>query len=237
MQHTYVPVFGGNKKYAGFIGNNFTSCFHEFFTYLFLFFALQVNGRDVSQSSHEEAVAAFLTASEPITVEVLRRPEATAPNFGGKIQTGTSVSVPVSHRNSIYIPQAKSPSPSMNLHRVGEPQTPRSGVPEVSVVEVQSHDLGGQNGGQIGGQNGLDHDFEEDEEMSAGNEDLLVPGLDYEVSFLEQKNAKYFAFRIIGAINAKLLSNCWNRNSSGWYLYLAREPFPFECVNLTKKKF
>ena len=55
-----------------------------------------MNGRDVSQSSHEEAVAAFLTASEPITVEVLRRPEATAPNFGGKIQTGTSVSVPVS---------------------------------------------------------------------------------------------------------------------------------------------
>ena len=175
--------------------------FTSFFTYLFLFFALQVNGRDVSQSSHEEAVAAFLTASEPITVEVLRRPEATAPNFGGKIQTGTSVSVPVSHRNSIYIPQAKSPSPSMNLHRVGEPQTPRSGVPEVSVVEVQTHDLGGQHGGQIGGQNGgqngLDHDFEEDEEMSAGTEDLLVPGLDYEVSFLvseEHKKCKIFCF-------------------------------------------
>jgi len=91
------------------------------------FIILKVNGRDVSQSSHEEAVAAFLTASEPITVEVLRRPEATAPNFGGKIQTGTSVSVPVSHRNSIYIPQAKSPSPSMNLHRVGEPQPPDRG--------------------------------------------------------------------------------------------------------------
>ena len=172
---------------------------------------MQVNGRDVSQSSHEEAVAAFLTASEPITVEVLRRPEATAPNFGGKIQTGTSVSVPVSHRNSIYIPHAKPPSPSMNLHRVGEPQTPRSGAPEVSVVEIQTHDLGGQQGGQIGGQNGgqnggqIDHDFEEeDEDMmavhSVGTEDLLVPGLDYEVSFLvsfvqrNTKKCKIFCF-------------------------------------------
>ena len=174
--------------------------FTSFFTYLFLFFALQVNGRDVSQSSHEEAVAAFLTASEPITVEVLRRPEATAPNFGGKIQTGTSVSVPVSHRNSIYIPQAKSPSPSMNLHRVGEPQTPNP----AEVGPGGQNGIGGQNGGQNGGQ--IDHDFEEeDEDMmavhSVGTEDLLVPGLDYEVSFLfilferlGHKKCKIFCF-------------------------------------------
>ncbi|CAN8002132.1 unnamed protein product, partial [Ixodes hexagonus] len=32
-----------------------------------------VNGQDVSSASHEEAVAAFLAASEPIVVEVLRR--------------------------------------------------------------------------------------------------------------------------------------------------------------------
>ena len=32
-----------------------------------------MNGRDVSNSSHEEAVEAFLQAEEPITVEVLRR--------------------------------------------------------------------------------------------------------------------------------------------------------------------
>ncbi len=34
---------------------------------------LQVNGRDLSRASHEEAVEAFRTAKEPIVVEVLRR--------------------------------------------------------------------------------------------------------------------------------------------------------------------
>lgn len=33
----------------------------------------QVNGQDLSQASHEEAVEAFRAAAEPITVEVLRR--------------------------------------------------------------------------------------------------------------------------------------------------------------------
>lgn len=37
----------------------------------FVFF--QVNGQDLSKSTHEEAVAAFRTAQEPIIVEVLRR--------------------------------------------------------------------------------------------------------------------------------------------------------------------
>ena len=83
--------------------------------FLFFFFALQVNGRDVSQSSHEEAVAAFLTASEPITVEVLRRPAGSVASKTASNNTA-SVSVPASHRNSAYIPQAKSPSPSMNRH-------------------------------------------------------------------------------------------------------------------------
>ena len=34
---------------------------------------LQVNGHDLSTSSHEDAVQAFQTAKEPIIVEVLRR--------------------------------------------------------------------------------------------------------------------------------------------------------------------
>ena len=64
----------------------------------------QVNGRDVSQSSHEEAVEAFLQAQEPITVEVLRR---------GQQASRTASSVPTSTRNSVYIPTStgKSPSP------------------------------------------------------------------------------------------------------------------------------
>ena len=38
-----------------------------------MFLLLQVNGRDLSQATHEEAVEAFRTAKEPIVVEVLRR--------------------------------------------------------------------------------------------------------------------------------------------------------------------
>ena len=33
----------------------------------------QINGQDLTQSTHEEAVEAFQTAKEPIVVEVLRR--------------------------------------------------------------------------------------------------------------------------------------------------------------------
>lgn len=36
-------------------------------------FFLQVNGRDVSQSSHHEAVEAFKTAEDPVVVQVFRR--------------------------------------------------------------------------------------------------------------------------------------------------------------------
>ena len=145
---------------------------------------MQVNGRDVSQSSHEEAVAAFLTASEPITVEVLRRPASTTSN------NTASVSVPVSHRNSIYIPQAKSPSPSLN-HRATETRLTSEVIEVHGGQNPGGQNLGGQNlGGQnLGGQI-VDHDFEDDEEMmavhSVGTEDLLVPGLDYEVSFYYQ---------------------------------------------------
>ncbi len=47
---------------------------------LTLFFSVQVNGRDVSKSSHDEAVEAFLQAEEPITVEVLRRTSSPTTN-------------------------------------------------------------------------------------------------------------------------------------------------------------
>ncbi|KAH7976416.1 hypothetical protein HPB52_013577 [Rhipicephalus sanguineus] len=49
---------------------------------------IKVNGRDVSNASHEEAVAAFRAASEPIVVEVLRRERrngtgSSSSDFGG----------------------------------------------------------------------------------------------------------------------------------------------------------
>ena len=132
-------------------------------TYLiyFILFYLQVNGRDVSHCTHNEAVEAFLTASEPITVEVLRR-------------RPDSVSVPVSHRNSAYIPVAKSPSQSSlkeNSLASSTTQTEAGVVPPPHVI-VPPHPAE------------RDHDFldEEDELLEEHDVDLLVPGLDYEVS-------------------------------------------------------
>lgn len=40
----------------------------------------QVNGIDVSKSSHEEAIGVFQSATEPIMVQVLRRAPATKPS-------------------------------------------------------------------------------------------------------------------------------------------------------------
>ena len=116
---------------------------------------LQVNGRDVSHCTHNEAVEAFLTASEPITVEVLRR-------------RPDSVSVPVSHRNSAYIPVAKSPSQSSLKESLATTQTAEA-APVPNIVHPAERD----------------HDFldEEDELLEEHDVDLLVPGLDYEVSF------------------------------------------------------
>lgn len=42
----------------------------------------QVNGKDLSKATHEEAVEAFRTAKEPIVVQVLRRTPLSRPTFG-----------------------------------------------------------------------------------------------------------------------------------------------------------
>ena len=131
-------------------------------TYLlyFMLFYLQVNGRDVSHCTHNEAVEAFLTASEPITVEVLRR-------------RPDSISVPVSHRNSAYIPNnnlAKSPSQSSLKEN--------SLASSTTQTEAGAHVIVPPHPAEC------DHDFldEEDELLEEHDVDLLVPGLDYEVS-------------------------------------------------------
>ena len=112
----------------------------------------------MSQSPHEVAVEAFLTAQEPITVEVLRRPSTSK----------TASSVPVSHRNSTYIPP-KSPSGCSLKETSAQTEVVFSNHPH-DHQHVSNHPH--------------DHEFiEEDEEMLAGSEDLLVPGLDYEVRF------------------------------------------------------
>ncbi|XP_036064895.1 PDZ domain-containing RING finger protein 4 isoform X2 [Onychomys torridus] len=43
---------------------------------------IEVNGKDLSKATHEEAVEAFRTAKEPIVVQVLRRTPLSRPTFG-----------------------------------------------------------------------------------------------------------------------------------------------------------
>lgn len=42
----------------------------------------QVNGKDLSKATHEEAVEAFRNAKEPIVVQVLRRTPLSKPAYG-----------------------------------------------------------------------------------------------------------------------------------------------------------
>lgn len=44
--------------------------------------SFQVNGKDLSKATHEEAVEAFRTAKEPIVVQVLRRTPLSRPTYG-----------------------------------------------------------------------------------------------------------------------------------------------------------
>uniref|UniRef100_A0A8C6HHF9 PDZ domain containing RING finger 4 n=1 Tax=Mus spicilegus TaxID=10103 RepID=A0A8C6HHF9_MUSSI len=50
--------------------------------YKLLYEVSQVNGRDLSKATHEEAVEAFRTAKEPIVVQVLRRTPLSRPTYG-----------------------------------------------------------------------------------------------------------------------------------------------------------
>ena len=128
----------------------------------------------MSQSSHDDAVEAFLTAQEPITVEVLRRSSSTAASNSTHAAVGvpgsnpaslTSNSVPVSHRNSTYIPP-KSPS-GLSLKETSSQTEAAVASNNIILAKYPQND----------------HDFEEEDElMVGGTEDLLVPGLDYEVN-------------------------------------------------------
>lgn len=46
------------------------------------FLSSQVNGKDLSKATHEEAVEAFRNAKEPIVVQVLRRTPLSKPAYG-----------------------------------------------------------------------------------------------------------------------------------------------------------
>lgn len=62
---------------------------------------LQVNGKDLSRATHEQAVDAFKTAQEPIVVQVLRRtPRVRGCTPGPEAQlvdTGTQTDITFEH--------------------------------------------------------------------------------------------------------------------------------------------
>lgn len=128
------------------------------------FIILKVNGKDVSQSSHEEAVEAFLTAEEPITVEVLRRGQ----------QQQEPNSSQSSKRNSVYIP----------------PSTPTF----KESVAIQTDVILGVSDVVTSCQNGdVEYEEEEEDvvvDMEDSSGDLLVPGLDYEEVVLSRSSGE-----------------------------------------------
>lgn len=71
------------------------------------FVILKVNGQDLSQSTHEEAVEAFRTAKEPIVVEVLRRGNKTKM----KSRSPTMVSVGTQTEEEIFCQNGSPPTP------------------------------------------------------------------------------------------------------------------------------
>ena len=119
---------------------------------IFLFPLLQVNGRDVSQSSHDEAVEAFLQAEEPITVEVLRR--AQSPKDGPQQQQDSQQD----NHGILDMPQHSSNSIAVQTEVA-------LGVADIGIeeyVDDEEDDIALR-------------DDDDDEE------DILVPDLDYEV--------------------------------------------------------
>lgn len=114
--------------------------------------SLQVNGRDVSQSSHDEAVEAFLQAEEPITVEVLRR--AQSPKDGPGQQED-------SQQDDHGVPEM----PQLSSHSIAVQTEVALGVADIGIeeyVDDEEDDVGSEH--------------EEGDE-----EDILVPDLEYEV--------------------------------------------------------
>ena len=123
---------------------------HSFLSYF------QVNGKDVSQSSHDEAVEAFLQAEEPITVEVLRR--AQSPRNGPQQQQDSQ-----QDHNCSSMPER----PQHSSNSIAVQTEVALGVADIGIeedVDDEEDDIDSN-----------DHDIGDEE-------DILVPDLDYEVS-------------------------------------------------------
>ncbi|XP_068110101.1 E3 ubiquitin-protein ligase PDZRN3 isoform X5 [Hyperolius riggenbachi] len=83
--------------------------------YRLLYEVCQVNGKDLSRATHDQAVEAFKTAKEPIVVQVLRRTPRTkmySPGVGVQmLDTGTQTEITFEH--IMALTKMSSPSPSV----------------------------------------------------------------------------------------------------------------------------
>lgn len=82
----------------------------------FLAFFPQVNGKDLSKATHEQAVEAFKTAKEPIVVQVLRRTPRTkgfTPHESQLVDVGTQTDITFEH--IMALSKMGSPTPPVSV--------------------------------------------------------------------------------------------------------------------------
>lgn len=82
-----------------------------------LAFFPQVNGKDLSKATHEQAVEAFKTAKEPIVVQVLRRTPRTKafapPHDSQLVDVGTQTDITFEH--IMALSKMGSPTPPVSV--------------------------------------------------------------------------------------------------------------------------
>lgn len=82
-----------------------------------LAFFPQVNGKDLSKATHEQAVEAFKTAKEPIVVQVLRRTPRTkafsSPHDCQLVDVGTQTDITFEH--IMALSKMGSPTPPVSV--------------------------------------------------------------------------------------------------------------------------
>lgn len=84
---------------------------------LILFLSLQVNGKDLSKATHDQAVEAFRTAKEPIMVQVLRRdphPKLVSPTIDTQV-SDISTQTDITLQHIMALTKLPPPSPPMTV--------------------------------------------------------------------------------------------------------------------------
>lgn len=105
----------------------------------------QVNGRDLSRATHDQAVEAFRTAKEPIVVQVLRRtPRARAfppPSEAQLVDAGTQTDITFEHIMALSKLSPPSPPP-LGPYLLPEeyvaPVVPPSGFPCCTPLSMEA---------------------------------------------------------------------------------------------------